>query len=459
MPDDRLAAVLDRLAARYPDATYELNWETPFQLLVATVLAAQATDERINRLTPALFARFPDAHALAAATQEEVEPLVRDSGYFRQKAERIRELARLLVERHGGEVPPRMEDLVKLPGVARKTANVVLNVAFGQPSGIIVDTHVLRVAPRLGLTTETRPERVEADLMRQVPRERWTHFGPAMVLHGRYTCMHHSPRCGDCVLADLCPRVGVGGSPVATARPAPVTTTIRPDEDDTVDQSQLPAGWREALAAEFREPYWPKLQAFLADERRDHQVFPPEADVFNALKLTPLDEVRVFLLGQDPYHDDGQAHGLCFSVRPGVTPPPSLRNMFKELRDDLGVPAPKHGCLEAWARQGVLLLNAVLTVRAHTPNSHKDKGWEQFTDAVIRAVNDRTGHVVFLLWGAYAQKKLKLIDASRHTVIQSAHPSPLSAKNGFFGSKPYSRVNEALRAHGQPVIDWCLPEM
>ncbi len=219
----------------------------------------------------------------------------------------------------------------------------------------------------------------------------------------------------------------------------------------------LPADWRTILSDELDKPYFHRLQEFVAEERRTHTVFPPEEDVFNALRLTPYERTNVLLLGQDPYHDDGQAHGLCFSVRPGVKPPPSLVNMFKELRDDLGCTIPKHGYLAHWAEQGILLLNAVLTVRAHEPNSHKDKGWETFTDAIIRAVNAKPSPVVFVLWGAYAQKKAKLIDAARHTVLTAAHPSPLSAKK-FFGSRPFSAINNALRASGKPPIDWQLPE-
>jgi uracil-DNA glycosylase len=165
------------------------------------------------------------------------------------------------------------------------------------------------------------------------------------------------------------------------------------------------------------------------------------------------------LLGQDPYHDDNQAHGLCFSVKPGIKPPPSLVNMFKELKEDVRFDIPNNGYLVEWAKQGMLMLNAVLTVRAHTPNSHKNKGWETFTDAVINKVNDKADPVVFVLWGGYAQKKLKLIDTSRHIVIQSAHPSPLSARNGFFGSKPFSAINSALRASGKPEIDWQIPNL
>ncbi len=219
---------------------------------------------------------------------------------------------------------------------------------------------------------------------------------------------------------------------------------------------QLPASWNAVIGEEFNKPYFNNLETFVAGERAAHQVFPPEEDVFSAFHLTPYESVSVFLLGQDPYHDDGQAHGLCFSVRPGIKPPPSLANMYKELHSDLGIAPPKHGFLESWAKQGMLMLNAVLTVRAHTPNSHKDRGWETFTDAVIRAVSAKPDPVVFVLWGAYAQKKEKLVDAARHTVIKTAHPSPLSARNGFFGSKPYSTINEALKKNGKPEINWSL---
>jgi len=221
----------------------------------------------------------------------------------------------------------------------------------------------------------------------------------------------------------------------------------------------LPASWRPVLGAETEKPYFQDLQRFLAEERRTHQVFPPEGEVFSAFALTPFESVRVLLLGQDPYHDDGQAHGLCFSVRPGVRPPPSLVNIYKELATDVGFRRPNHGYLASWAEQGVLMLNAVLTVRAHTPNSHKGKGWETFTDQVIRKVSEAKDRVVFLLWGGYAQKKEGLIDASRHLVIKGVHPSPLSAKNGFFGSKPFSAVNRALQASGEPPIDWQLPDL
>lgn len=219
-------------------------------------------------------------------------------------------------------------------------------------------------------------------------------------------------------------------------------------------QSHLPTDWQDVLKDEFGKPYFAELQKFVTAERATHTVFPPAPDIFTAFRLTPYEKVSVLLLGQDPYHDDNQAHGLAFSVKPGVKPPPSLGNMFKELRDDLGLPVPKTGSLVRWAEQGVLLLNAVLTVRAHEPNSHKDRGWESFTDAVIRKVNEKTDPVVFVLWGAFAKKKKKLIDADRHPVIESAHPSPLSAKSGFFGSKPYSKINERLTTAGRPTIDW-----
>ncbi len=219
----------------------------------------------------------------------------------------------------------------------------------------------------------------------------------------------------------------------------------------------LPDNWKIALSAETEKPYFAELAAFVDAERAEHTVFPPDADVFNALTLTTLATVKVFILGQDPYHDYNQAHGLAFSVRPGIKPPPSLRNMMKELREDLGIETAKdNGYLVPWAEQGVLLLNTVLTVRAHQPASHKGKGWETFTDAVIRTVSEKTEPVVFVLWGGHAQKKRALIEETRHTVIASAHPSPLSVNAGFFGSKPYSRINAALESVGKTPIDWNL---
>jgi uracil-DNA glycosylase len=219
----------------------------------------------------------------------------------------------------------------------------------------------------------------------------------------------------------------------------------------------IPASWTPVLASELDQPYFAELEAFLAAERAAHQVFPPENEVFSALAATAFEDVKVVVIGQDPYHDDGQAHGMCFSVRPGVRIPPSLRNMYKEMETDLGIPPVKHGYLQAWADQGVLLLNTVLTVRAHEAASHKDRGWEKFTDAIIRAVNEREQPVVFVLWGAHAKKKLKLINTDKHCFVVGAHPSPLSAKL-FFGSRPFSATNDALKHLGQEPIDWRLPE-
>ena len=220
---------------------------------------------------------------------------------------------------------------------------------------------------------------------------------------------------------------------------------------------RIPASWQDVLAAEANAAYFAELERFVAAERAEHQVFPPEDEVFAALEATAYPDVRVVLLGQDPYHDDGQAHGMCFSVRPGVRIPPSLRNMYKELNADLGVPVAAHGYLRAWAEQGVLLLNTVLTVRAHEAASHKGHGWERFTDAVIRAVDAREQPAVFVLWGAHAKKKAALIDTTRHRVVQGAHPSPLSAKM-FLGSRPFSKTNAALEELGHAPIDWQLPE-
>lgn len=223
--------------------------------------------------------------------------------------------------------------------------------------------------------------------------------------------------------------------------------------------TSLPTSWAPVAGDELQQPYFTKLQAFLQEEREQHTIYPPEQEVFQALHTTPFNEVRVLILGQDPYHGENQAHGLAFSVRPGVKPPPSLANIFKELRDDLGCPIPNNGYLTPWAEQGVLLLNAVLTVRAHEPNSHKGRGWEKFTDRIIHAVGEKDDPVVFVLWGGFARKKVKLIDTDRHFIIESAHPSPLSAHNGFFGSRPFSRINEALHKAGRKPIDWHIPNL
>ena len=220
----------------------------------------------------------------------------------------------------------------------------------------------------------------------------------------------------------------------------------------------MPTDWNPLLRDQFDEEYWKELQGFVRAERECHAVYPPHDEVFAALHLTPYADVKVLVLGQDPYHDTGQAHGLCFSVRRGVKTPPSLVNIFAELESDLGCPVPSHGNLDHWARQGVLLLNATLTVRAHQAASHQRQGWERFTDRVIEVVNDKPERVVFVLWGASARKKKALVDSSRHTIIESPHPSPLSAHRGFFGSKPFSRANDALREAGREPVDWCIPE-
>lgn len=207
MPD--IETIVVRLREKYPDATYELRWETPFQLLIATVLAAQATDERINRVTPTLFAKYPDAHAFANADREELEQELIPTGYYREKARKVQEVSQELLDRFNGEVPRTIEELVTLPGVARKTANVVLNCAFDIPSGVIVDTHVQRVSQRMGLSEQKKPEKIERDLMATVPESDWTFFGPAMVLHGRYVCTSQNPKCDVCMFNDFCERIGV----------------------------------------------------------------------------------------------------------------------------------------------------------------------------------------------------------------------------------------------------------
>ncbi|MEK6235337.1 MAG: uracil-DNA glycosylase, partial [Planctomycetales bacterium] len=333
-------------------------------------------------------------------------------------------------------------------------------------------------AQRLGWTENNKGEKIEADLMERAPRDEWTFFGPAVVLHGRRVCKAKKPQCDACMLTDCCPRIGVESAPATASAPGKKTakkaskktavkTSAKKPAVKTSGEQQgsggaavpdLPKSWRNALAEEFEKPYFAELQEFVADERGKHQIFPPEKDVYSAFQLTPYDQVNVLLLGQDPYHDDDQAHGLCFSVQPGIKTPPSLKNMYKELKTDVGCEIPNHGYLVPWAEQGMLMLNTVLTVRAHQANSHKSQGWEKFTDAVIRKVNEKQDPVVFVLWGKPAQKKLKLIDEDRHAVIQSAHPSPLSASRGFFGSKPFSSINQVLRQAGKPEINWALPD-
>ena len=237
--------------------------------------------------------------------------------------------------------------------------------------------------------------------------------------------------------------------------------------------------WLEALGGEFEQPYMAELKAFLVEERKQFTVFPPGRDMFNAFWFTPLPTVRVVILGQDPYHGPGQAHGLCFSVRRGVQTPPSLVNIFQELRDDLGVPRPTHGELTHWAKQGVLLLNTCLSVRAGQANSHQGHGWERFTDRVIEVLNTRREGLVFVLWGSPAQRKASMIDGRKHLILTAPHPSPLSAHRGFFGCRHFSRINEHLLARGggpivtppgwrpadspeapsaRSPIDWALPE-
>ena len=212
--------------------------------------------------------------------------------------------------------------------------------------------------------------------------------------------------------------------------------------------------WKGALKDTFSMPYFTQLTRFVRSEYTAHTVYPPGKEIFTAFDLCDFNNTRVVILGQDPYHGAGQAHGLCFSVRKGTKPPPSLVNIFKELKADTGKNIPEHGDLSEWAKQGVLLLNATLTVRAHSPGSHQGQGWETFTDEVIQVLSFRKQNLVFILWGAYAQKKEELIDASKHLVIKSAHPSPFSAARGFFGSRPFSRTNEYLKEHSLKTVDW-----
>lgn len=212
--------------------------------------------------------------------------------------------------------------------------------------------------------------------------------------------------------------------------------------------------WLTAIGGEFRQPYYTKLYEFVKEEYSTRQIFPPADDIFNAFHLTPLKDVKVVLIGQDPYHNDGQAHGLCFSVKPEVDIPPSLVNIYRELQDDLGCYIPNNGYLVKWASQGVLMLNTVLTVRAHMANSHHGKGWEQFTDAAIRALNEQDRPIVYLLWGRPAQLKKSMLNNPKHLILEAPHPSPLSAYRGFFGCKHFSKTNEFLKENGLEPIDW-----
>lgn len=217
--------------------------------------------------------------------------------------------------------------------------------------------------------------------------------------------------------------------------------------------------WNEYLAAELKEDYYLKLRDFLKEEYKTKIIYPSMYDIFNALHYTSYHECKVVILGQDPYHGPGQAHGLSFSVKPGVKAPPSLVNIFKELQEDLGCKIPNNGCLKTWAEQGVLLLNTVLTVREHQANSHKGIGWETFTDKVISLLNEREKPVAFILWGGPARRKKAMITNPKHFIVESAHPSPLSASHGFFGSRPFSKVNDFLRSTGQTPIDWQIPDL
>ena len=212
--------------------------------------------------------------------------------------------------------------------------------------------------------------------------------------------------------------------------------------------------WLEPLKPEFRKPYYAELFKFVQNEYATRKIFPPADDIFNAFHLTPLHEVKVVILGQDPYHNDGQAHGLCFSVKPDVEIPPSLVNIYQELHDDLGCYIPNNGYLVKWAKQGVLMLNTVLTVRAHQANSHRGMGWEEFTDAAIRILNEQDRPIAFILWGSPAQKKAQMLNNPKHLILKAPHPSPLSAYRGFFGSRPFSKTNEFLVKNGLEPIDW-----
>ncbi|MDP2227916.1 MAG: uracil-DNA glycosylase [Moraxellaceae bacterium] len=227
-----------------------------------------------------------------------------------------------------------------------------------------------------------------------------------------------------------------------------------------IEHVRLEAEWKKALASEFSAPYMQELREFLRQEKlAGKQIFPPGPEIFAALDITPLSRVKVVILGQDPYHGPGQAHGLCFSVRRGTPPPPSLTNIYKEIAADIGIVMPRHGELTHWAQQGVLMLNSVLSVQAGLAASHQGHGWETFTDAVIRTLNEQCEHLVFLLWGSYAQRKGRFIDAQKHLVLKAAHPSPLAAnRGGWFGCRHFSQTNQYLVAQGKTPVDWSLPD-
>lgn len=230
--------------------------------------------------------------------------------------------------------------------------------------------------------------------------------------------------------------------------------------DQEKPEGSLHPEWLEVLGEEFNKPYMQKLRAFLQHEKQlGKDIYPAGKDIFQAFNQSPFSQVRVVIIGQDPYHGPGQAHGLCFSVRPGVSPPPSLKNIYREMLTDLGLSAPEHGYLESWAKQGVLLLNAVLTVEQGKAGAHQNRGWELFTDQAISALNQHREHLVFILWGAYAQKKGAHLDDSRHLVLKAPHPSPLSAHRGFLGSRPFSQTNRYLLSHGQKAVQWQLPDL
>jgi uracil-DNA glycosylase len=225
------------------------------------------------------------------------------------------------------------------------------------------------------------------------------------------------------------------------------------------DKIKLEASWKERLLNEFSQPYMKQLRQFLRERAESGaQIYPKGSQIFAAMDSTPFEQVRVVILGQDPYHGPRQAHGLCFSVQPGIPAPPSLMNMFRELNQDLNCPMPQHGYLMPWAEQGVLLLNSVLTVEQRRAGAHSNQGWEQFTDRIVQLLNEERDHLVFMLWGSYAQRKGAMIDKTRHLVLKAPHPSPLSAHRGFFGCRHFSQANEFLLEHDMEAVDWCLPE-